>query len=48
VPEQRMTLLEDGAVLATYPVSTSKFAISDGPDSRGTPLGELEIAEKIG
>ncbi len=48
VPEQRMALLEDGAVLATYPVSTSKFAIGDGPGSRGTPLGELEIAEKIG
>jgi lipoprotein-anchoring transpeptidase ErfK/SrfK len=48
VPEQRMALLEDGAVLTTYPVSTSKFAISDGPGSQGTPLGELEIAEKIG
>lgn len=48
VPEQRMALLEDGALLATYPVSTSKFAIGDWPGSRGTPLGELEIAEKIG
>jgi lipoprotein-anchoring transpeptidase ErfK/SrfK len=48
VPEQRMVLLEDGAPLASYPVSTSKFAIGDWPGSRGTPLGELEIAEKIG
>ena len=48
VPEQRMALLEDGALLATYPVSTSKFAIGDWPGSRGTPLGELEIAQKIG
>ncbi len=48
VPEQKMAVLEDGAPVATYPVSTSKFAISDAPGSRGTPLGELEIARKIG
>ena len=48
VPEQRMALLDNGALLATYPVSTSKFAIGDWPGSRGTPLGELQIAEKIG
>ena len=36
----------DGVTM--YPVSTSKFAIGDSPGSRGTPLGELEIAEKIG
>ena len=47
VPEQRLALLEDGGLLATYPVSTSKFALSDAPGSRGgTPLGELEIARK--
>jgi lipoprotein-anchoring transpeptidase ErfK/SrfK len=34
--------------MATYPISTSKFAIGDAPGSRGTPLGELEIADKIG
>ena len=34
--------------LATYPVSTSKFGLGDAPGSSGTPLGELEIAEKIG
>jgi hypothetical protein len=48
VPQQRMALLDNGVLLATYPVSTSKFAIGDSPGSRGTPLGELEIAEKIG
>jgi lipoprotein-anchoring transpeptidase ErfK/SrfK len=48
IPEQRLTLLDNGAVIATYPVSTSKFAIGDAPGSRGTPLGELEIAKKIG
>ncbi|MEY2557107.1 MAG: hypothetical protein QOE34_532 [Verrucomicrobiota bacterium] len=48
VPQQRLALLDNGVLIATYPVSTSKFAIGDGPGTRGTPLGELEIAEKIG
>ena len=48
VPEQRMAVLDNGAVIATYQVSTSKFTIGDAPGSNGTPLGELEIAEKIG
>ena len=48
VPQQRMALLDNGVLISTYPVSTSKFAIGDWPGSRGTPLGELEIAEKIG
>lgn len=48
IPEQRMALLEDGSPLATYPVSTSKFALADWPGSYGTPLGELEVAAKIG
>lgn len=48
VPQQRMAVLDNGALMATYPVSTSKFAIGDVPGSSGTPLGELEIAKKIG
>ena len=48
IPEQRLALLDNGALLATYPISTSKFAIGDAPGSKATPLGELEIAEKIG
>jgi hypothetical protein len=48
IPEQRMALLEDGAPLATYPVSTSKFGLGDFPGRSGTPLGRLEIAKKIG
>ena len=48
IPEQSLALLDNGALIATYPVSTSKFAIGDAPGSRGTPLGELEIAKKIG
>jgi lipoprotein-anchoring transpeptidase ErfK/SrfK len=48
IPEQRLALLDNGVLVATYPVSTSKFTIGDAPGSRGTPLGELEIAKKIG
>ncbi|MEP6809526.1 MAG: L,D-transpeptidase [Chthoniobacterales bacterium] len=48
VPEQRLALLDEGKLMATFPVSTSKFALSDFPGSRGTPLGEMEIADKIG
>jgi hypothetical protein len=48
VPQQRMALLDNGALLATFSVSTSKFALGDSPGSLGTPLGELEVAEKIG
>ncbi len=48
VPEQRMALLKDGAPLATYPVSTSKFGLGDRPGTSWTPLGTLTIAKKIG
>jgi len=46
--EQKMAVLDNGNLLALYPVSTSKFGLSDRPGSYGTPLGKLEIAEKIG
>ncbi len=48
VPEQRMIVMEDGRPIAQYRVSTSKFCLSDRPGSCGTPLGQLEIARKIG
>jgi lipoprotein-anchoring transpeptidase ErfK/SrfK len=48
VREQKLALLEKGQLIATYPVSTSKFGLSDRPGSYGTPLGELEVADKIG
>jgi hypothetical protein len=43
-----MAVLDNGALMTTYPISTSKFAIGDVPGSNGTPLGELEVAKKIG
>lgn len=48
VHDQKLALLEKGNLVAMYPVSTSKFGLSDRPGSFGTPLGELEIANKIG
>jgi lipoprotein-anchoring transpeptidase ErfK/SrfK len=48
VRDQKLALLEKEKLVAMYPVSTSKFGLSDRPGSYGTPLGELEIANKIG
>lgn len=48
IPEQKLALLDKGVLVATYPISTSKFAIGDAPGSRATPLGELRIEKKIG
>lgn len=46
--DQRMVLLEDNDVLASYPVSTSKFGLGDAPNSYATPVGKLKIKTKIG
>ena len=46
--DQKLALVEKGIVIGTYPVSTSKFGLGDGRGSYCTPLGELEVAQKIG
>src|SRR3954449_12311743 len=46
--DQKLAVLDRGNLLATYPVSTSKFGLGDWRGSRFTPLGNLQIAEKIG
>ena len=46
--DQKLALLDRSTLLATYPVSTSKFGLGDRPGSKFTPLGQLQIAEKIG
>jgi hypothetical protein len=49
VKEQRMAIYsKDGKVVRHYPVSTSKFGLSDKPGTYGTPLGMHEIVAKIG
>src|SRR5207249_3352363 len=46
--EQKLAVLDRGNLMAIYPVSTSKFGLGDWRGSRYTPLGQLQIAEKIG
>lgn len=48
VPDQRMAVYKEGQLIREYPISTSKFALSDDPGSKGTPLGRMEIAKKFG
>src|SRR5882762_6816237 len=46
--EQKLALLDRAKLMGIYPVSTSKFGLGDWRGSRFTPLGQLQIAEKIG
>ncbi len=46
--DQKLAVLDRGTLLTTYPVSTSKFGLGDYSRSSRTPLGELEVAKKIG
>src|ERR1700757_5128355 len=46
--DQKLAVLDRGTLMATYPVSTSKFGLGDYLGSSRTPLGQLEVAKKIG
>jgi lipoprotein-anchoring transpeptidase ErfK/SrfK len=46
--DQKLAVLDRGTLMATYPVSTSKFGLGDYLRSSRTPLGELQVAKKIG
>ncbi len=48
VRDQKLMVVEDGKRAAVYPVSTSKFGLGDRWGSMATPLGWLQVAEKIG
>lgn len=48
VPEQRMIVLKNNVPIESFPVSTSKFGLGDRPGSYATPLGALEVENKIG
>jgi hypothetical protein len=48
VKDQKLALLDREMLVAIYPVSTSKYGLGDWRGSFRTPLGELEIAQKIG
>jgi lipoprotein-anchoring transpeptidase ErfK/SrfK len=48
VRDQKLMLLQGNAKVATYSVSTSKFGLGDRWGSLATPLGILQVAQKIG
>ena len=48
VRDQKLVLVQNGAKVATYPVSTSAFGLGDGRGKMTTPLGYLAVEKKIG
>jgi len=48
VKDQKLAVLDRETLVAIYPISTSKYGVGDWPRSYRTPLGELEVAQKIG
>jgi hypothetical protein len=49
VKEQKLAVYDgDGHLEQEFPISTSKYGISDKPGKYGTPTGMLEVVAKIG
>jgi lipoprotein-anchoring transpeptidase ErfK/SrfK len=48
VKDQKLMLLQNDAKVAVYPVSTSKYGLGDFWGRMTTPLGVLQVAQKIG
>jgi lipoprotein-anchoring transpeptidase ErfK/SrfK len=48
VPDQTLALIDDGVVVARFPISTSKFGLGDRSGTYATPLGAMAVASKIG
>lgn len=48
VEHQTMAVLDRGKLVATYPISTSKYGLGDEKGSYRTPTGKLMVAKKIG
>lgn len=48
VKDQKLMLMSNGQRIAIYPVSTSKYGLGDDWGHMTTPLGFLQVAEKIG
>src|SRR2546430_14715408 len=48
VRAQKLMLVQNGAKVATYPVSTSMFGVGDSWGRMTTPLGYLAVEKKIG
>ena len=48
ISEQRLYLIENSIIKASYPISTSKYGEGSIENSFKTPLGEHSIKEMIG
>jgi len=48
VKDQKLMLLQNGKRVSIYPVSTSKYGLGDYWGHMTTPLGYLQVAQKIG
>lgn len=48
VASQRLDLVSGDELLASYPVSTSRFGLGSEEGSFKTPLGRFRVTEKIG
>jgi len=48
VADLRIAVVENGVSIARFPVSTSRYGVGDGFNTYATPLGEMEVAGKIG
>lgn len=48
VKDQRMLLVSNGVPVKSYKISTSKYGLGDKPGSYRTPLGQMQVAKKIG
>ncbi len=48
VPDQELMLVQSGTATKRYKISTSRFGVGDAHNSYRTPLGTMEVAQKIG
>jgi lipoprotein-anchoring transpeptidase ErfK/SrfK len=48
VHDQELAVVDNGTVVAKYPISTSKYGLGDDHGSYKTPLGTLWVCNKIG
>lgn len=48
VTDQKLLLVKDGKPVKSYTISTSKFGIGSKNGSNYTPLGQMQVARKIG
>ncbi|HJY53591.1 MAG TPA: L,D-transpeptidase [Candidatus Udaeobacter sp.] len=48
IPDQQLTVSDNGQPIRTYPISTSRFGIGTEDGSFKTPTGRFCVAKKIG